>query len=313
MRYRSCKSRGIALLTALLVVSIASIIAVSLIKRQWIDIRKTQNTQRTEQSWLYAQGVDAWAVGRLYDDINKNAIDSETDGWNYPIEPTDIEGGQISAAIVDCQSKFNINNLLASNEAGKKYQARFKRLLKILDLPEQLINPLLDWIDADGDLHYPNGAEDSHYMSKENPYRPANQPIVDISELRLIEGFTEEVYQAIKPYVTALPGVANININTASEAVIMSLGEEVLQQDAQYLIDSRTEEPFDGVQSFIQHQALAGRTIDAEGLSVTSQFFEVDSDVLIDNYKMGYTSLIYREDKDNIRVVRRVKRGFFDE
>jgi general secretion pathway protein K len=266
-----------------------------------------------EQSWLYAQSVNAWAFSRLYDDVNKNEIDSEADGWNYPIEPADIEGGQISAAIVDCQSKYNINNLLATGDAGKKYQDRFKRLLKVLDLPVNLIDPLMDWIDADGDIRYPGGAEDSHYMSKEKPYRSANQAISDISELRLIEGFTDDVYLAIKPYVSALPGTTNININTASEPIIRSLGEGITQQDAQYIIDSRTEEPFDGVQSFIQHQALAGRTIHAGGLSVTSNYFEVDSDIVIGNYKVGYTSIIYREDKDNIRVLRRVKKGFFDE
>lgn len=313
MRCSYYKSHGIALLTVLLVVSIASIIAVSLIKRQWIDIRKTQNTQRMEQSWLYAQSVDAWAIGRLYDDANKNTVDSEKDGWNHPIEPTDIEGGQISAAIDDCQSRFNINNLLAPNEAGKKHQDRFRRLLKILDLPEQLLDSLLDWIDADSDIHYPSGAEDSHYMSKTKPYRTANQAIVDISELRLIEGFTEEVFQTLKPYVSVLPGIVNINVNTASEPVLRSLGEDISQQDAQYIIDSRTEVPFDGVQSFIQNQALAGRTIIAEGLSVTSQYYQVDSEVLIDNYKIGYSSIIFREDKEKISVIQRVKRGYFDE
>lgn len=307
------KSSGMALLTALLVVSIATIIAVSLIKRQWIDIRKTQNTLRMEQSWLYAKGVEAWALGRLYDDVTKNAVDSEKDSWGYPIEPTDIEGGQISAAIVDCQSKFNINNLLATNEAGQKYQARFRRLLKVLELPERLIEPLMDWLDADSDIHYPSGVEDSHYMSKAKPYRAANQAMVDISELRLVEGFTEEIYQALKPYVSALPGIVSINVNTASEPVLRSLGNDISQQDAQYIIEFRTEAPFDSIDSFLQHQALAGRTIVAEGLGVTSKYFKVDSDVLIDNYQMGYTSIIYREDKEKLMVLQRIRRGWIDE
>jgi general secretion pathway protein K len=313
MTYVRRKSRGIALLTTLLLVSIASIIAVSLIKRQWIDIRKTQNTQQIEQSWMYAQAVEAWALGRLYDDSNKNDIDSKKDSWAYPIEPTDIEGGQISAVIVDSQSKFNINNLLAEKETGKKYQDRFKRLLKVLDLPEELLGAVLDWIDADSNIHNPGGAEDSHYMLLDKPYRSANQEIVDVSELRLIEGFSDEVYQRLKPYVSALPGVVYINVNTASEPVLRSLAEDISETDAQLIIDVRSDEPFEGVQSFIQHQALAGRTIVADGLSVTSQYYRVDSKVLIDNYTMGYTSLIYREDKENIRVVQRAKRGLFDE
>jgi general secretion pathway protein K len=180
-------------------------------------------------------------------------------------------------------------------------------------LPERLLEPLLDWIDADSDIRYPSGAEDSHYMSKEKPYRPANQAIVDLSELKLIEGYTDEVYERIKPFVSALPGIVNINVNTASEEIIRSLGEGISQTDAQFIVDARNEKPFDSVQTFIQHQALAGRTIVVEGLSVASNYFQVDSDVLIDDYKIGYTSLIYREDKENIRVLQRAKRGLFDE
>jgi general secretion pathway protein K len=313
MRHSYYKSRGIALLTTLLVVSIASIIAVSLIKRQWIDIRKTQNTQRIEQSWLYAQAVEAWALGRLYADLDGSEVDSESDGWGNPIEPTDIENGQISAAITDCQSRFNINNLLAPGEAGKKHQEKFKRLLIVLELPESLLDSLLDWIDEDNNIRYPGGAEDNHYMSKPKPYRAANQEMVNISELKLVEGFSEEVYQKLKPYVSALPGVQNINVNTASEIILRTLADDISQTDALTIIDARSGEPFDGVQSFIEHQALAGRTIVAEGIAVSSNYFRVDSNVLIDSLNMGYTSIIFRKNKDNIRVVQRAKRGLFNE
>ena len=297
----------------MLVVSIASIIAVSLIKRQWIDIRKTQNMQRIEQSWLYAQAVEAWALGRLHADLEDNEVDSENDSWGHPIEPTDIENGQISAAITDCQSKYNVNNLLASGEAGKKHQERFKRLLTVLELPESLLDSLLDWIDEDSNIHYPGGAEDNHYMSKSKPYRAANREIVHISELKLIEGFSEDVYLKLKPYVSALPGVQNININTASETILRTLADDISQTDALSILDIRSEKPFDGVQSFLEYQALAGRTIVAEGIAVTSHYFEVDSNILIDNYNMGYTSIIFRESEENIRVVQRAKRGLFNE
>lgn len=313
MRSMHYHSRGIALLTTLLVVSIASIIGVSMMKRQWFDIRKTQNLQRMEQSWLYAQGVDVWALGRLQDDIKKNKVDSEHDDWSHPIEPTEVEGGQLSAAISDHQGRFNINNLLATGDAGKKQLGRFRRLLNVLDLPQQLAEPLLDWLDADSDIHYPSGAEESHYMAKTPSYRPANQAMIDISELRLIEGYTEEVCRTLELHVSALPGTVNININSATEQVLQSLGKDLTQQDAQAVIDARSEQPFEDMESFLQHQALAGREILADGLTVSSQYFTVVSDVQVGQLKLGYRSIIFRKDKDNIRVIRRVKRGLFDE
>ncbi len=306
-------SRGIALLTTLLVVSIATIICVSMIKRQWIDIRKTENVQRVEQGWLYAQGIDAWAVARLQEDITNNKTDSEQDVWSQPIEPTQVEGGQLSATITDYQGRFNINNLLATGDAGKKYLGRFQRLLIVLDLPQQLADALLDWLDANGETRYPSGAEDSHYMAKTPPYRPANQAMVDLSELRLIEGFTEEVCQVLEPNVSALPGIVDINVNTAPEPVLRSMSRDISQQDAQLIIETRSEKPFEDMASFMSQQALAGRTVVAEGLGVSSKYFTVAGNIQIGQQRFGYRSIIYREDKDKIRVIQRVKRGFFDE
>ncbi len=306
-------NRGVALLTVMLVVAIVSIIAVSLVKRQWIDIRKTQNTQRIEQGWLYTQGIEAWAIGRLQDDILKNPVDSEHDGWNHPIEPTEVEGGLLSAQLADYQGRFNINNLLATDETGEKYQQRYKRLLSVLELSQELLNPLLDWLDADSDIHYPAGAEESHYMLKSPPYRPANQAIVDISELRLIEGYSDEVYKALEPHVSALPAIVAINVNSATGPVLQSLGDEISEQDAQDIMDSRAENPFEGVETFIQHQALAGRGIAAEGLSVSSKYFMVESDIQMDYLQLGYRSIILRDSKESIRVIQRAKIGFFDE
>lgn len=312
MRNRYRRSRGVALLTVLLVVSIATIIGVSLVKRQWLDIRKTENIQRMEQSWLYAHGVEAWASGRLRSDDEKNDVDSELDIWNQPIEPTKVEGGELSASVSDAQSKFNINNLMNADKNGIQL-SRFRRLLTILDLPQELTDPLLDWLDADSEIHYPNGAEDNHYLGKDPAYRPANRAIADISELRLIEGYTKEIYRTLEPYVSALPGTVDINVNTAQEPVLRCLGKDLTQQDTQTIIDARSEQPFANMDDFLQHPALAGREIAAEGLAVSSRYFVVNSAIRTDRLKLGYRSILFRKDKDTIQVIQRVKRDFVDD
>lgn len=316
MRSSPYHSRGIALLTTLLVVSVVTILATSMIKRQLIDIRKTQNRQRMEQSWAYAHGIEIWALGRLQQDLAENKTDSEQDGWNLPIETTEVEGGQLSANIVDLQGRFNLNNLARSgkdSDAGEAHEERFRRLLTVLDLDPGLINPLLDWIDDDSDIHYPDGAEESHYSLLMPPYRPANRAIADISELRLIKGFTPAIYQRLAPHVAALPGNINININTATLPVVRSLGEKVTEQDAQAIIDARTELPFDAVQTFLQHQLLAGLDVKAEGLGVTSNYFAADSHIAVGQLRLGYRTIIYRKEKDKARVIQRAKRGILDE
>jgi general secretion pathway protein K len=305
-------SRGIALLTTLLVVSIVSIISISMIKRQRIDIQKTYNRQHLEQSWLYANGVDAWARGKLYKDGMSNLVDSEHDDWNQPIEPTAIEGGQIAATISDCQGKLNVNNLLANDNTGKTSLARLRRLFTILDVPQELVDRVIDWLDKNEEIHYPGGAEDSYYTGIVPAYRSANNAITDISELRLIYGFTDEIYHTVEPYLSALPVGVSINVNTASMYVLRSLGN-ITEQDAEAIIDTRAERPFTDIDSFLQHPALAGRKVTAEGLSVSSQYFSAESWVQIDYLKLAYRSILFRESADTIRIVRRARRGSFYE
>ncbi len=303
------RCRGIALLTTLLVVSIASIIAVSLVKRQWVDIRKTQNTLLLEQSWLYAQGVEAWAMGRLEVDNKKNKIDSTQDGWSQPIKPTQVTGGELAATVTDVQGKLNINGLLASGTLAKKQQDRFRRLLVALDLNPELADAVLDWLDADSEARYPEGAEETFYTSKTPAYRPPNQAIVDISELRLVKGFTEAIYSKLAPHIAALPPNTKINVNTATEWVLRSLGAGLTSQDAQAIIETRDETPFEEITTFLQHPALAGIAIDGEGLSLASDYFIVKSSVRVGSLSMRYQSIIQRENQAKISVIQRIKQG----
>ncbi len=81
----------------------------------------------------------------------------------------------------------------------------FKRLLENLKLDPEIATALVDWIDADINETLPGGAEDGAYLLAVPPYRAANRPLVDISELRLVQGYTPEVITALAPHVTALP------------------------------------------------------------------------------------------------------------
>ena len=57
--------RGVALVTALLIVSLASIIAVSMAQRMQLDIRRTGNLLAVERGYQYARGLELWAIEAL--------------------------------------------------------------------------------------------------------------------------------------------------------------------------------------------------------------------------------------------------------
>ena len=55
------RQQGVALITALLVVAIAAVAAVSMASRQQLDIRRTGGLLHGEQAWAYVNGAETWA------------------------------------------------------------------------------------------------------------------------------------------------------------------------------------------------------------------------------------------------------------
>ncbi len=66
---------------------------------------------------------------------------------------------------------------------------------------------------------------DPIYQQKSPPYRAAHRLMISASELRLVDGFNSDLYQALSPYIIALPQVGTtIDVNAASEAVLIAGG-----------------------------------------------------------------------------------------
>jgi general secretion pathway protein K len=190
---RCGKQRGVALVTALLVVAIATTAAITMASRQQLDIRRTGSLLHGEQAWAYVVGAENWAIVVLRRDREDSQIDTLGEDWSTQPPVSFVEGGSIIGRLIDLQSRFNVNNLVSGGGASAENIDYYKRLLRLLDLDEALADALVDWIDDDIDVRFPDGAEDESYLLLETPYRAANRPLADISELRLVKGYTAEV------------------------------------------------------------------------------------------------------------------------
>ena len=113
--HRQC---GVALITVLLIVFLASLTATSLATLQQIAIRRSTVLQHQQQARLYTLGVEQWAELILIRDAQENQTDYSDEEWaNLP--PTlPVEGGTLSAKIRDLQGCFNLNNLWRPALAG---------------------------------------------------------------------------------------------------------------------------------------------------------------------------------------------------
>lgn len=282
--------RGVALITALLVTAIVTVVAVGMASRQQLDIRRTGNIFDYDQAYHYALGVESWAQGVLATDLLQDTVENDkrdflTEPWATVLPPIEVEGGEVAGRIIDLQGRFNLNNLVPPLPPQQQNQnlsqpqppnpeavAIFQRLLRNLGLNPDLIYPVIDWIDEDVVLTI-NGAEAVQYLKNTPAYRTADGPMSSPSELLMIEGFTPEAYALLAPYVTALPQPTPINVNTAPGHVLAALGEGIS-------VPTTGEEttqlgPEMGFRSLEEFKSTVGAGATATNLTLASNYFMV--------------------------------------
>ena len=62
------RQRGVAVITALLIVALATVLVAAAMSDFDLDLRRTEATLFTEQAQMYALGAEAWSVRILSDD-----------------------------------------------------------------------------------------------------------------------------------------------------------------------------------------------------------------------------------------------------
>lgn len=304
------KQRGVALITVLLIVVFAASISFALLERQLLDIHRTENILTVGRAELYAQGGEEWARGMLLrnqeeDKKESNTYDGLQEAWAQPLPPTPIEtGGEITTTIEDMQSRFNLNNLHLLKDADDETKAQveqqlklFTRLLRTLEIDEQLAKKVADWLDQDINIRFPNGAEDQEYLALERPYRAANGPMSSPTELRLINEITLEEYEKLLPFVTVLPGSTLININTTSIELLQALDDTLDDPSAETLVDERKETPFQTKGEFLDRinqliKSTQPNTAIEALIGTTSNYYMAHTTIKIGQFKQEKYSLI---------------------
>ena len=285
------RQRGLALLMAMLIVVIATTVAVSIVHEEKITIRKNAHIQQLERSGLYAEALEDFARIFLRDDQENSNIDHLDEDWAQDFaNGAPIEGGFITGTLEDEQGRFNLNSLKDSEIA----LSRFKRLCDNLEVDDQFIPALIDWLDEDFDITYPDGMEENY-----EGYRVANRIMTDVSELLLVHNVTVEIYDKLEPYVTVLPETSTINVNTMSEVIFLSLAPDL---DVTNFIEERSEEPFESVADFVSRLQIP---VEEEGLSVDTRFFRARGQVVQGEQPYYVNSLIYRSKEGETRILRR--------
>ena len=323
------RQTGMALLAALVLVMAVVIIMGNIFYRHQINIAQTALSLHQNQASLLALGAESWARQLLDEDDNKD-YDGFDETWAQAIPALPVEGGLLNGCISDLQGKFNLNNFATLTSLSTSTRTSIATLPKIwrflLNLQEIPIIPgrvaaIVDWVDKDSTLVDVDGAELEEYAGLMPPRIVADELMVEPSELASVMGYEIFEVQKLMPWITALPLAPStgksskpspININTASEDLLLALGGDIYaQQFRDFVIDNR---PFEKINYFYDElkDELAISLVDAKLfwpqtlVDIKSEYFQLYMEVILGEARIEVHSKIHRSAKKSVIISRNI-------
>ncbi len=261
------QQKGVALLIALMVSALIATIAIELTWKMELNFTRSANRWHGVQASTYLEGAENLAIKWLIDDLNSptGQNDNLNEAWATPVPQMPTDHGYVSGALEDASARINLNSLGGRPSSGssasvgaKRFnepQRRFVRLLLLLTnnegqpmltMPEAeaITEAVIDWVDTDDQETGFGGAEADYYQQLVPPFVAANDVMSSVSELSLIKGITSQIYNALLPYVIALPANVTLNVNTAPEIILRTINYEndlapLSEVDVQQLLQDR--------------------------------------------------------------------------
>ena len=323
------RQRGIALLVAILLVALGTIIAASIAYENAMTARRGAATLALDQSVLVGQAAEALAAYGLRavwrSDKNHIYIGQ---GWDKPVGPVEVVPDvMLTASLEDLSGRFNLNSLVNATDGSVNQTnfAAFQQLLTYLDIEPKWAGYIVDWIDPDIVPQNPDGAEDSVYMGQVPPYRTPNMYITSASEILALPGFGHDRYAKLAPYIVALPIDAKLNICTASGLVLDAFtpGRREYSLDPDQLLKNRESAGacFPSLQEYQQAIAQspqqppppsngtpktgAPAPSPAAEFAQNSPYFRLTSFVTIGSTEFNLYSLLYQDQTGSVRPLLR--------
>jgi general secretion pathway protein K len=294
--------RGIALLVAILLVALGTILAAAVAYENAMTARRGTATYAFDESLLIHQGAEALAaygLRQIYQSDPTHIYPGQ--GWDKPLGPIEVVPGvMLEASLEDMQGRFNLNNLVKRDGTPDITQVNaFVQLLAMLGLEAKWAGYLIDWIDVDIVPQNPDGAEDSVYMGQTPPYRTPNRYITSTTELLALPGFGRDRYLKLAPYVAALPNGTAINVCTAPGPVLdafLGPGHTEFGANPEQLTQNRanTSGCFPGLQNY--QTAFDQKVWSASAskyFKETSSYFRLSSLITIGSAEFNLYSLLY--------------------
>lgn len=322
------KQDGVAVVTALLLTTLAITIVASLFWQQQVQVRSIENQRfQLQKKWVLRGALD-WAGLILREDRRIGKVDHLGEPWAVNLGDTRldqyVENGKadtedsdatLSGQISDAQAKFNLTNLAANGQVDRRELASFAKLLSNLRLDPSLAQRVASQIALTQDKviagpqqpgqpgqpgdapNPPNPSEKSDSLSTIANSEVQFLKFSQIDDLLAIPGFSAANIVRLRNFVTVLPVPTKINVNTTSAEVLSARLENVSLTDAALMIATRDRAYFLDFERFKLNFPEKVTEADVKFLDFQTNFFVVNGRVRLNKSLLEVDALIERDDK----------------
>ena len=260
---------GIALVITLMITALLVVVITEIVYAVHLHQSMTGLFADSQNAGLLAEGGVELASAGIKEMTEEN--------YTYLDEEKSIavpaEENLITIGVVDERARVSVNAIIKKNGTEHdKFYPLYVRLLEVLELEEGLASSAADWADQDEEPRT-LGAEDyDYYMRRKYPYKSKGAPFDHVGELALVKGYSPEVMDKLRPFVTVY-GNGQININNAPREVLMALIDNKSEDVADAVIAHRIKSPFKTINEINEVDGF--ESIDVTLITVKSNTFRI--------------------------------------
>ena len=286
------RQNGVAIVTALLVVVLSTVLVSGVVWRIYKVSRSVQNEAAKIQARQVMQSAIEWASVILREDARVSNTDTLAEPWAVPLADTRLNeslkpqisgtdnntNARLSGEIEDAQARFNLFNLTQTGTAGEKQSKAFYRLCTLMGLDRGMGETIVREV-----------------------RRAKAEPVQRLSDLKREGGIDQNAIDALERLVVWLPAATKVNANTARAEVLYSVMPPLNYAVVQQLLGTRDRASFKDeadVRSRIPGASVGGsgqETLSTDMIDVKSQFFLVKGRVQVQESRIKVEALIQRE------------------
>ena len=318
------RTRGIVLISILLIVLLLSSVAVLFGNKYFLSLKRAEYIEFQTLSLNIFRNIEALSKEKIEKELkfNRSKISK-----NNPILKDNfyfnLNGADIIGKISDASNCLNINSIVIINEGefveNENSIASIRKILSLSEVDnnviEEIIDQTIDWIDYDSNPRA-YGLEDYYYSGPlHNPKEYTGMRLmVSIDELKSIPAVKQIDWAIIQRNFCAIPEASQIslNINTLNlkdTYVLSSLFPNISLQEAEYILDNIPESGFDDLINF-KNNFPDMNFEDAYGeIKFNSNIYEINTEIIFEDFVSSSKSKIIYEGNNNGFIISRIYNG----